>query len=35
MDPERFTVDVAVNKLESKLLGIERLHFHNSLDKLD
>ena len=31
---DTFTVEVAVNKLESKLLGIERLHFHNSLDKL-
>ena len=31
---ETFTVEVAVNKLESKLLGMERLHFHNSLDEL-
>ena len=30
---ERLTAEVAVNKFESKLLGIESLHFHNSLDK--
>ena len=31
---ETFTFEVAVNKLESKLLGTERLHFNNRLDKL-